>query len=219
MTEQFKCRYCKHSHKLSQLAGALSNQREISTALDNIAAYEQKLADLVLNQELTEERRKYKEDKWDGKIKEYNKILKEYQEVLVCSFCWSKAKTAANIDKTQDEGGPYICDNCKNQRDGQRYGLHVENKVDKGIDPRKWSIVCPPCFSDEVAPANFYCPRTSEGRSEWDLEIKKYDCLCPVPVKVNYLTINGETIIEVVKGQSDIKPSKKPIEAKNHMLK
>jgi hypothetical protein len=65
MTEQetFKCRYCKHSHKLDQLAGTLSNQREIETALDNILAYEKRLADLILREDIEEERRKYKEEK------------------------------------------------------------------------------------------------------------------------------------------------------------
>jgi hypothetical protein len=70
MTEQFKCRYCRHSHNYDDLAGALSNQREISTALDNIAEYEKKLADLVLRSDISEERRTYKGDKWDKLIKQ-----------------------------------------------------------------------------------------------------------------------------------------------------
>jgi hypothetical protein len=65
MTEQetFKCRYCKHSHKLSQLAGTLRNEREITTALDNIEAYEKRLSDLIIREDLEPERRKYKEEK------------------------------------------------------------------------------------------------------------------------------------------------------------
>jgi len=62
-TETFKCRYCKHSHSLDKLAGTLSNQREIETALDNITAYEQRLSDLVLREDIADERRKYKEEK------------------------------------------------------------------------------------------------------------------------------------------------------------
>jgi hypothetical protein len=63
MTEQkFSCRYCKHSHDIDKLAGTLSNQREISTALENIETYEQKRADLFLR-DLPEERKQYKEEK------------------------------------------------------------------------------------------------------------------------------------------------------------
>ena len=65
MVEQqtFKCRYCKHSHSLDKLAGTLSNQREIETALDNITAYEQRLREIVIRDDIDEERRKYKEEK------------------------------------------------------------------------------------------------------------------------------------------------------------
>jgi hypothetical protein len=213
MTELFKCRYCKHSHNYKQLAGALSNQREIQTALDNIEAYEGKLADLVLNTEISEERKKYKEEKWDKLIKDWNAELKEFSNVMVCSFCWAKAKTAANIDKGDAEGGPFNCDNCQNRRDGRRYGLHIGNQRGSGIDPRKWSIVCQDCYDNQVVPADYVCPRTSEGRSDWDIEIAKYDCLCPRPESTRYLTINSETIIEIVKGTSPLKPKKKPTEA------
>jgi hypothetical protein len=64
MTDQtFKCRYCKHSHTLDKLVGALNNDREINTALDNITLYKSKLDELPERTELTEERRKYKQDK------------------------------------------------------------------------------------------------------------------------------------------------------------
>lgn len=210
MTEQetFKCRYCKHSHKLSQLAAALSNQREISTALDNIEAYEKRLADLILREDLEPERRKYKEEKWNQKLKDYNQIIKQYSEVLVCNFCWNKGKQAANIDKQDADGGYFTCASCLNERQGRKYGLHIENLKHKGIDPRKWSIVCHECYYNEVIPADFICPRTSEGRSDWDLTLPKYDCLCPPPDNYIYKTIEGETVREIIKGQSDTKPSK-----------
>ena len=209
MTDQtFKCRYCKHSNKLSQLAAALSNQREISTALDNIEAYEKRLADLILREDIEPERRKYKEEKWNQKLKDYNHIIKEYSEVLVCNFCWNKAKGAANIQKEDPSSEYFTCANCLNERQGRKYGLHIDNLKHKGIDPRKWSIVCHECYYNEVIPADFICPRTSEGRSDWDISINKYDRLCPVPDKVNYLTIGGETVIEIVKGTSNTKPTK-----------
>lgn len=63
MTETFKCRYCKHSHEYTKLAGTLTNQREIETALANIETYETKYAQLYLREGLTEERKKYKEQK------------------------------------------------------------------------------------------------------------------------------------------------------------
>lgn len=209
MTEAqvFKCRYCKHTHKLEQLVGTLSNQREIETALDNILAYEKRLADLILREDLDEERRKYKEEKWDQKIKDYNHIIKEYSQVLVCSFCWNKGKQAANIDKGT-EAEYFTCASCLNERKGRKYGLHIENLKQEGIDPRKWSEVCHECYYNRVIPADFYCPRTSEGRSEWDLAIAKYDCLCPRPDTNIYMTIEGETVRQIIKGSSDTKPTK-----------
>jgi hypothetical protein len=117
---------------------------------------------------------------------------------LVCSFCWAKAKTAANIERT-DAQIIFICDNCKEERTGKQYGLHIENKQHKGIDPRKWSVVDENCYYEEVVPADLICPRTSEGRSDWDLSLPKYDCLCRPPEKIDYLTIDGETVIEVLK--------------------
>ena len=126
----------------------------------------------------------------------------------MCNFCWNKAKGAANIQKEDPSEEYFTCANCLNERQGRKYGLHIENLRHKGIDPRKWSIVCHECYYNEVIPADFICPRTSEGRSEWDPNIKKYDCLCPEPDNVVYLTIGGETVREIAKGQSEIKPSK-----------
>jgi len=193
----FKCRYCKHTHTLEKLAGTLSNQREIQTAAENIALYEQKLSELFLR-DISEDRKKYKEGKWNLRIKQLSQIIKNNSSVLVCSFCWARAKTAATIEK-QSTNITFTCDNCKNQRTGKQYGLHIENKKAQGIDPRKWSIVCENCYYDEVVPADLYCPRTSEGRSEWDVGKPKYDCLCPPPNQVNYLTLDGETVFEVIK--------------------
>ncbi|CAG8759282.1 3927_t:CDS:2, partial [Gigaspora rosea] len=49
----------------------------------------------------------------------------------------------------------------------------------------------------DVVPADYICSRTSKGRSDWDISLPKFDCLCPVLVKTNYLTIDGETVLEI----------------------
>ena len=53
---KFSCRYCQHSHSLNDLAGTLTNQREIQTIQTNIELVENKRANLVFRDLPTEQK-------------------------------------------------------------------------------------------------------------------------------------------------------------------
>ena len=50
----------------------------------------------------------------------------------------------------------------------------MANQLEKGIEPKKISQVCQTCYTNEITPADYYCPLTSNGREE--LDRPKYDC-------------------------------------------
>lgn len=199
MNNQFKCRYCQSSYLFDKLAGTIQNEKEIQTLTENIERYQQKRADLVFRAELTEESKQQKDQKWEIKIKEGWTQIKSFGDILICELCWNRAKKKAK--KQQAEITTFACTICQEIKESKLFKIHVANKLDQGIEPRKISQICQYCYTNEIIPADYYCPLTSDGRTDWDLGKPKYDCWCPTnPTEsTEYLTIEGETVKQIKK--------------------
>jgi predicted O-linked N-acetylglucosamine transferase (SPINDLY family) len=86
--------------------------------------------------------------------------------------------------KKQPEANPppktFLCQTCQQSTHGEPHQVHLTNYQEQGINPRQLTSICSPCLQDKVVLANFYCPRTSEGKDTWDPKEAQFDCWCPV---------------------------------------
>jgi myosin heavy subunit len=85
--------------------------------------------------------------------------------------------------KKQPEANPppktFLCQTCQQPQPREPHQVHITNYQDQGINPRQLANICSPCLQDKVVLANFYCPRTSEGRDTWNPKEPQFDCDCP----------------------------------------
>ena len=72
----------------------------------------------------------------------------------------------------------FTCQTCQRTHQGTPHQVHVANFQGAGIIPQALTSVCSPCLAERVILANFYCPRTSEGKDTWDPKEPQFDCWC-----------------------------------------
>jgi hypothetical protein len=70
----------------------------------------------------------------------------------------------------------YHCVICQQEHQGKPTKIHVANYQEAGINPRELVKVCPSCLEEKVIRADFYCPRTSNGRDSYTEP--EFDCYC-----------------------------------------
>ena len=58
----------------------------------------------------------------------------------------------------------FTCQTCLQPSPGEPHQVHITNFQDQGIVPQQLTSICSPCLENKVSLANFYCPRTSEGK-------------------------------------------------------
>jgi len=74
----------------------------------------------------------------------------------------------------------FTCQTCHQSQSGEPHQVHITNYQDQGIVPQQLTSICSPCLEDKVILANFYCPRTSEGRDTYSPREPQFDCHCLV---------------------------------------
>lgn len=177
----FKCAWCKHSHDLSELEAVGDNKRQVDTYLASKAKYEERRSNLPFRSDLTEEQKQIKDQKYQNLIQRAWKELNSLQNTWICTSCLNKAKDKAGkkagINKT------YTCAVCKNTFTSKLRKVHIANKQHIGIEPKRISKVCKGCYENEVIEADYYCPRTSDGRDTLEPGQPEFDCLCIVKEK------------------------------------
>lgn len=72
----------------------------------------------------------------------------------------------------------FVCQTCQQTHQGDPHQVHITNY--QGIIPQNLTSVCSPCLEDKVTIADFYCPRTSEGRDTYNPSEPQFDCWCPI---------------------------------------
>ena len=86
------------------------------------------------------------------------------------------------LKKKQQEPTPtktFTCQTCQQPQPGEPHQVHITNYQDQGIIPQQLASICSDCLEDKVILANFYCPRTSEGRDTYSPKEPQFDCHCP----------------------------------------
>jgi len=58
----------------------------------------------------------------------------------------------------------FTCQTCQQSQPGEPHQVHITNYQEQGILPQQLASICSSCLEERVVLANFYCPRTSEGR-------------------------------------------------------
>jgi hypothetical protein len=66
--------------------------------------------------------------------------------------------------KSPEAQSTFTCQTCQQTYPGEPHQVHVANFQGAGIVPQKLTKVCSPCLAERIILANFYCPRTSEGK-------------------------------------------------------
>lgn len=84
-----------------------------------------------------------------------------------------KKKSLENPAKT------FTCQTCQQSSPGEPHQAHITNFQEQGINPRQLTSVCSTCLNEKVILADFYCPRTSEGRDTYNPKEPQFDCDCP----------------------------------------
>ncbi|RHZ36068.1 hypothetical protein [endosymbiont GvMRE of Glomus versiforme] len=181
MTTTFKCAWCKHSHDLTELEAIGDNKRRAETYLAAKAKYEDKRSNLPFRNDLSSEQRKIKDQKYQNLIQRAWKELNDLQNTWICVNCFQKAQSKAQ--KKTGTNKTHTCAVCKNVFTSKPRKVHVANKQHIGIEPRRISKVCEGCWENEIIEADYYCPRTSDGRDSLEPGQKEFDCLCVVKEK------------------------------------
>jgi gamma-glutamylcysteine synthetase len=84
------------------------------------------------------------------------------------------------IKKSLEKPQPtFTCQICQQSAQETPHQVHVSNFSEAGINPRQLTSVCSTCLAEKVVLANFYCPRTSEGRDTYNPHEPQFDCDCP----------------------------------------
>ena len=81
--------------------------------------------------------------------------------------------------ETEEKEPPktHICRFCRQEKPtNQIKDRHIKNLPD-GTDPREIVKVCQDCLTYRAIKADYYCPRTSEGRDTYGGS--EFDCYCP----------------------------------------
>jgi len=76
----------------------------------------------------------------------------------------SGAEIVLKKKKTEPSQPTFTCQTCQQTHRGEPQQVHVANFQGAGIVPQKLTKVCSACLAERVVLANFYCPRTSEGK-------------------------------------------------------
>jgi len=83
------------------------------------------------------------------------------------------------IKKPVTQNKSFTCQTCHQSTQGEPHQVHITNFQESGIIPQQLTSICPPCLEEKVVLANFYCPKTSEGRDTYNPKEPQFDCYCP----------------------------------------
>ena len=80
-------------------------------------------------------------------------------------------------EKELEKPKTYICRFCRQEKPtNQIKDRHIKNLPD-GTDPREIVKICQDCLTYRAIKADYYCPKTSEGRDTY--QGNEFDCYCP----------------------------------------
>jgi len=71
----------------------------------------------------------------------------------------------------------FNCEFCHKNQEGKPVLTHVKNMPDKR-NSKEISRICSYCSYARAKKENFYCPRFSSGRDNWDINVPEFDCFC-----------------------------------------
>lgn len=105
------------------------------------------------------------------------KMMDRANQITGQEIVLRKKKKEENLEVSSNQTKTFTCQICQQSYQGKPHEVHITNYQEQGIIPQELTAICSFCLEDKVIIADFYCPRTSEGRDSYTEP--QFDCYCP----------------------------------------